>query len=146
MTDKQPAIDLARHPLTHWTGPLDLPDFAKLSDDAFEPAFDAALAAHAAEVVAIADNPEAPAIDNTLAALELAGQALSRVSAIFWLRAGAHTNDLIQKVERDIAPKMSRHYSAISMNPKLFARIDALYQQRDTLGLDPETARVLELT
>ncbi len=146
MTDTKRSIDLSSHPLTHWTGPLGLPDFAKLSDDDFGPVFDAALAAHAAEIDAIAGNPETATIDNTLAALELAGEALSHVSAIFWMRAGAHTNDLVQQVERDISPKMSRHYSAISMNPKLFARIDALYQKRDSLGLDSETLRVLELS
>ena len=106
--------------------------------------FEAALAAHAREIAAIAGDPDAPTIDNTLAALELSGEALNHVSSIFWLRAGAHTNDLIQSVERDIAPKMARHYSAISMNPALFARIDALYAQRDSLGLDAETLRVLE--
>ena len=74
----------------------------------------------------------------------MSGEALGHVSAIFWLRAGAHTNDMIQSIERDIAPKMARHYSAISMNPALFARIDALYQKRDGLGLDAETLRVLE--
>src|SRR4051794_20960185 len=139
-------IDLSRHPLTRWTGPLGLPDFRQLSDEAFEPVFDAALADHDREIAAIAFNPEAPTIPNTLAALELSGEALSHVSSIFWLRAGAHTNDLIQQVERDIAPKMARHYSAISMNPALFARIDRLYQRRASLGLDPETLRVLERT
>jgi peptidyl-dipeptidase Dcp len=139
-------IDLSRHPLTRWTGPLGLPDFRQLSDEAFEPVFDAALADHDREIAAIASNPEAPTIANTLAALELSGEALSHVSSIFWLRAGAHTNDLVQQVERDIAPKMARHYSAISMNPELFARIDALYEQRAGLGLDPETLRVLERT
>ena len=138
------SVDLSRHPLTHWTGPLNLPDFSQLSDEAFAPVFEAALAAHDKEIAAIAGNPAAPTIDNTLAALELSGEALSHVSSIFWLRAGAHTNDLIQSVERDIAPKMARHYSAISMNPALFARIDALYAKRDSLGLDAETLRVLE--
>ena len=137
-------IDLSTHPLTGWSGPLGLPDFTRLSDDAFSPVFEAALAAHDREIEAIAANPEAPTIDNTLAALELSGEALGHVSAIFWLRAGAHTNDMIQSIERDIAPKMARHYSAISMNPALFARIDALYQKRDGLGLDAETLRVLE--
>ena len=144
MTEASTATDVPRHPLTHWTGPLNLPDFTKLSDEAFAPVFEAALAAHAREIAAIAGNPDAPTIDNTLAALELSGEALNHVSSIFWLRAGAHTNDLIQSVERDIAPKMARHYSAISMNPALFARIDALYAKRDSLGLDAETLRVLE--
>ena len=144
MSDNRPAIDLSVNPLTHWTGPLGLPDFSKLSDDAFGPVFEAALAAHQAEIDAIAANAEAPTIENTLAALELSGQPLDHVSSIFWCRAGAHTNDEIQAMEREIAPKMAKHGSAISMNAALFARIDALYQKRDTLGLDAETLRVLE--
>ena len=69
---------------------------------------------------------------------------LSRISALFWNRAGAHTNDTIQALERDIAPKMSRHYSKIGMNAALFARIDALWERRESLGLDLEQTRVLE--
>ena len=140
------AIDLARHPLTTWTGPLGLPDFAAISDDDFAPVFDAALAAHEAEIAAIANNPERPTIANTLEAMELSGDALGRVSAIFWGRAGAHTNPQIQALERDVAPKMSRHFSSVYMNAALFARIEALYAERETLGLDAETARVLEKT
>ena len=140
------AIDLDRHPLTHWTAPLGLPDFAAISDEQFSPVFEAALAAHEAEIAAIATNEQPPSIDNTLKALELAGEALGRVSAIFWCRAGAHTNPQIQALEREIAPKMSRHFSAIYMNAALFARIDSLYAQRDVLRLDAETGRVLEKT
>lgn len=131
-------------PLTNWTGPLGLPDFLMIKDGDFASVFDKALKEHAGEIAAIAANPEKPAIDNTLAALELAGQPLERVSSIFWCRAGADTNDVIQALERDISPKMARHWSAISMNPKLFARIDDLYQRRAQLDLDGETLRVLE--
>ncbi|MBX3567927.1 MAG: M3 family metallopeptidase [Rhizobiaceae bacterium] len=138
------SIDLATHPLTHWDGPLGLPDFARIGDGDFGPLFDAALAAHEAEIAAIAGNLEAPTVENTLAALERAGDALDRISSIFWCRAGAHTNEAIQRLEREIAPKMSRHYSAISMNKRLFARIDDLYGRRAELGLDAETLRVLE--
>jgi peptidyl-dipeptidase Dcp len=138
------AIDLDRHPLTSWTGPLDLPDFTLVEDADFGPVFDTALAAHQAEIDAIAADPAPATIENTIAALELAGEAMSRVSAIFWCKAGAHTNEAIQAMEREIAPKMSRHFSGIAMNAPLFARIDALYQARTTLGLDPETLRVLE--
>ena len=138
------SVDLKSHPLTLWNGPLGLPDFSRIGDGDFASVFDAALKAHEAEIAAIAANAEAPTIENTLAALELSGDALDRVSAIFWCRAGAHTNPNIQALERDISPKMARHYSAISMNEKLFARIDDLYQRRDTLGLDAETLRVLE--
>ncbi|MEZ5783472.1 MAG: M3 family metallopeptidase [Rhizobiaceae bacterium] len=139
-----PAIDLATHALTQWTGPLGLPDFTRIGDGDFAPVFDTALAAHKKEIDAIAQNPEPPTIENTLKALELSGDPLHRVSAVFWCRAGAHTNEAIQKLEREISPKMARHYSAISMNAPLFARIDALYQQRASLKLDPETLRVLE--
>ena len=139
-------VDLATHPLTAWQGPLGLPDFAHIGDDDFSPVFDAALKAHEAEIDAIAGNKDTPTIENTLQALELGGDPLDRVSSIFWCRAGAHTNDAIQALERDISPKMSRHFSAISMNERLFARIDDLYQSRESLKLDAETLRVLEKT
>ncbi|MGO4557162.1 M3 family metallopeptidase [Rhizobiales bacterium 3FA27D7] len=141
-----PSLDLALHPLTSWNGPLGLPDFARIRDGDFDAVFDAALKAHEAEIEAIAANPAPATIENTLQALELGGEALDRVSSIFWCRAGAHTNDAIQALERAVAPKMSRHFSAISMNEKLFARIDDLYQRRATLKLDAEALRVLEKT
>lgn len=140
------AIDLTSHPLTRWRGPLGMPDFTEIRDDQFGRVFDAAIAAHQAEIDAIAASAEPATIENTLAALELAGAPLDRVSAIFWCLAGAHTNDTIQALEREIAPKMARHYSGISMNAALFSRIDALYQDRATLKLDAETLRVLKQT
>lgn len=140
------AVDLAAHPLTTWQGPLGLPDFTRIGDGDFSGVFGAALTAHEAEIEAISGNAETPTIENTLAALELGGEALDHVSSIFWCRAGAHTNEAIQALERDISPKMSRHFSAISMNERLFARIDDLYQRREALKLDAETLRVLEKT
>ena len=140
------SVDLATHPLTHWTGPLGLPDLTRIGDGDFSPVFDAALQAHEAEIEAIAGAADRPTIDNTLAALELSGLALDRVSSIFWCKAGADTNETIQALERQISPKMSRHFSAISMNEKLFSRIDDLYRRRAELGLDAETLRVLEKT
>ncbi|MCO6051214.1 M3 family metallopeptidase [Mesorhizobium sp. RP14(2022)] len=138
--------DLQTHPLTAWNGPHGLPAFELVRDEDFGPAFDAALGNHMADVERIANNPEKPTIENTLQALELSGEPLERVSAIFWALAGANTNETIQGLEREIAPKMARHGSEISMNPALFARIDTLYQERETLGLDAETLRVLELS
>jgi peptidyl-dipeptidase Dcp len=138
--------DLQTHPLTAWNGPHGLPAFELVRDEDFGPVFDAALESHMADVERIANNPEKPTIENTLQALELSGEPLERVSAIFWALAGANTNETIQGLEREIAPKMARHGSEISMNPALFARIDTLYQERETLGLDAETLRVLELS
>ncbi|TIQ61867.1 MAG: peptidase M3, partial [Mesorhizobium sp.] len=90
------AVDLAAHPLTIWQGPLGLPDFTRIGDGDFSPVFDAALKAHGAKIEAIAGNAETPTVENTLAALELGGEALDHVSSIFWCRAGAHTNEAIQ--------------------------------------------------
>ncbi|BBE73820.1 M3 family metallopeptidase [Oharaeibacter diazotrophicus] len=131
-------------PLTDWTGPLGLPDFAAIADDAFAPAFDAALAAHETEIAAIGADPAAPTFANTVEALELAGRDLQRVSSVFWLRAGAETNDAIRALEREIAPRLSRHWSKVGTDPALFSRVDALWQGRDGLGLTVEQARVLE--
>lgn len=130
--------------LVEWTGLNGLPRFDLVKDDAFADGFAAALAAHEAEIDTIAGNPEPATFDNTIVALEIAGDELSRVSALFWSRAGANTNDTIQALERDIAPKMSRHYSKIGTNAMLFARIDALWEARETLNLSLEQTRVLE--
>ncbi|MDR0252185.1 MAG: peptidase M3, partial [Brucellaceae bacterium] len=130
--------------LSEWGGPLGLPDFSKFTDADFKAAFDIALEKDWADVEAVLQNPAAPTIENTLKALQLSGRDLSHIASIFWMRAGAHTNEDIQALEREVAPKMSRHHSRIMMNEALFARIDALYQNRDNLGLDTETRRVLE--
>lgn len=139
-------FDITRSPLARWTGFGGLPDFAAIADEDFVPAFKAAMAVHEAEIDAIAANPSTPTIENTLAALDLCGDALSRISSIFWLKAGAHSNDVIETIEREMAPALSRHYSAISMNAKLFERIDRLYENRNSLDLDGETLRALEKT
>ncbi|NTJ43310.1 M3 family metallopeptidase [Agrobacterium larrymoorei] len=130
--------------LTKWDGKNGLPRFEAVRDEDFAGAFDAALAVHDAEIDAIAKSTDAPTFANTIVSLEIAGDELSRVSALFWNKAGAHTNPAIQSLEREIAPKMSRHYSKIGMNEALFKRIDALWQQRDALGLTGEEKRVLE--
>ncbi|OXT02281.1 peptidase M3 [Notoacmeibacter marinus] len=140
------SIDLAAHPLTNWTGEHGLPDYAAIDQADFEPVFEAAMAAHLTEIEAIAGDDAEATVDNTLKPLELAGEALSRVSAIFWGLAGADTNPHIQALERKLSPAMSRHFTAIAMNEKLFARVDALWEKRDRLGLDGETAQVLEKT
>ncbi len=130
--------------LTQWDGPLGLPRFDAIEDKDFAPAFEAAMAAHADEIDAIASAEEAPDFDSVITRLELAGEALSRVGALFWNRAGAHTNPDIQALERQIAPKLSRHYSKIAQNRALFARVDAVWQNREAAGFSVEQMRVLE--
>ncbi len=131
-------------PLNHWTAFGGLPAFDKIADSDFMSAFAAAIKAHEAEIEAISENPQPASLANTLVPFELTGDALSRISSIFWLKAGAHSNPEIEALEREIAPILSRHYSAISMNGKLFARIDALYTQRTTLTDNAETLLVIE--
>lgn len=131
-------------PIFDWTAPLGLPEFQAIADEDFKPAFELGFAEHDAEIDAIAKNPAAPDFDNTMVALELAGDKLSRVSSLFWNRAGTDTNDAIQALEREIAPQMSRHYSKIAMNRDLFARVDELYRNRNDLGLTEEQDRLLE--
>lgn len=130
--------------LVEWSGHEGLPRFDLVKDEDFAPAFEVALASHEAEIDAIASNSEAPSFENTVVALEIAGDELSRVSSLFWGKAGAHTNEIIQALEREIAPKMSRHYSKIGTNSALFGRIDALWEKRADLGLTLEQERVLE--
>lgn len=130
--------------LVEWSGHEGLPRFDLVKDEDFALAFEVALASHEAEIDAIASNSEAPSFENTVVALEIAGDELSRVSSLFWGKAGAHTNETIQALEREIAPKMSRHYSKIGTNSALFGRIDALWEKRADLGLTLEQERVLE--
>ncbi len=130
--------------LIDWTGHEGLPRFDMVKDEDFAAAFDAAMAKHDAEINDIASDPREPTLENTIVGLEIAGDELSRISALFWNKAGAHTNEVIQALEREIAPKMSRHYSKIAMNEALFKRIDDLWETRDSLGLTVEEMRVLE--
>ncbi|MFK7903432.1 MAG: M3 family metallopeptidase [Nitratireductor sp.] len=130
--------------LFKWNGPLGLPEFGKIEDQDFELAFNTAMKMNLEEIDALAANKARPTFKNTIIALEKAGLEISRVSAIFWNKSGAHTNPDIQALERKIAPKMSRHSSKIYMNKKLFARIDALWQDKESLKLDDEQNIVLE--
>lgn len=129
-----------------WGGPYGLPLFDAITDDDFAPAFDAALAEHKAEIDAIADNPDAPTFANTVLALEGSGFALDRVLSVFYNVAGSDSNDTRQALQRDFAPKLSAHYSDINNNRALFDRVETLWSQRDTLGLDEQDARLLYLT
>jgi peptidyl-dipeptidase Dcp len=141
------APETATNPLLgRWSGPFGLAPFAKIEAKHFAPAFKVALAEHAAEIKAIAANPAKPTFANTLLALEKAGANLNRVADVFFNLTGANTSDALQRIERAMAPKLSKHGSAIYLNAKLFARIADLYARRETLDLDPEQARLLERT
>ncbi len=132
--------------LTAWTTPFGLPPFDQISDDDFAPAVDAALDEARANISAIADNPDAPTFENTVQALELADATLGRVLGAFYALAGADSNPAREALQRDFAPKLSAYGSWISANEALFARIDQLWEGRDTLALSDEQNRVLMLT
>ena len=131
--------------LADWTGPFALPPFAALKDEDFGPAFDAALAQARANIAAIAANPEAPSFANTIEAMERAEALLDRVSGVFYNLAGADSTPAREALMRDLAPKMAAFASEVTMNGPLYARIATLWDTRESLGLTPEQARVLEL-
>lgn len=127
-----------------WTTPYEAPPFDKIETGHFKPAFIEALAQHRGEIAAIGNNEAAPSFDNTIAALERSGKPLRRVEMVFSQLSSAATNEQLQDVEREIVLLVARHWNGIFLDPKLFARIDALYDQRHSLGLDAEAFRVLE--
>ena len=126
------------------TLPYHLPPFDKIKDEHFMPATEACMKAELKEVDAIAANAEQPSFDNTVVALEQSGRLLDRTERIFSNLNAADTNPARQKIETELAPKLSAHRDAILLNPKLFARIEELYSNRDKLGLDPESNYLLE--
>jgi peptidyl-dipeptidase Dcp len=130
--------------LTDWTGAFGLPPFGALTPEHFRPAFDAALTRHRAEIDAIAANPEPPTFANTIEALETSGRDLDKVANVFFVKAGADTGDAIEAIERDVSPLLARHSNALYLDRKLYARIADLYARRESLGLNPEQARLLD--
>ncbi len=127
-----------------WTGPYGAPPLDRIRPEHFPPAYDRALADHAAEIAAIAEDPEAPGFDNVIVALEKSGRLLARVDGVFHNLASSASDDALRAIELEMAPRLSAHWSAIFMHPGLFARLDAVYRQRAALGLDSESLRVLE--
>ena len=124
--------------------PLHDPQFDKIKDSDFAPAFDAGMAEQLKEMDAIANNPAAPTFENTIIAMEKSGQVLDRATTVFFNLVGTDTNDARNKLRADYSAKFAAHGDAISLNPKLFARIKALYDQRNELGLDAEGVRLIE--
>jgi peptidyl-dipeptidase Dcp len=124
--------------------PFEAPPFDKIKDEDFQPAIEAGMAQQQAEIQAIADNPDAPTFDNTFVAMEKSGQLFDRVMAAFNGVTGANTNPTLQKVKTIEAPKLAAHLDFIYLNTKLFARVAAIYEQRATLKLDPESLRLVE--
>ena len=132
--------------LSDWDTPFDLPPFAQISDDDFSPALEAALEAAKANITAITQTDDAPTFANTIEKLEMADALLSRVLGTFYTVAGADSNPAREALQREFAPKLSAYGSWVTANAALFERVESLWNQRDTIDLTDEQARVLMLT
>jgi peptidyl-dipeptidase Dcp len=136
-----------------WAGPFDAPSplpyhapqFDKIKDSDYAPAFALGIKQQEAEIDAIAGNAAAPTFDNTIAAMEKSGRMLDRVSNTFFNIQQANTNPALDKVQNDVAPLLAAHQDAIYLNAKLFARVKAIYDARASLKLDGEAMQLLTI-
>ena len=126
--------------------PFLAPDFNAISETDYVPAFEQGMAIHSAEVQAIIDNPAPPTFDNTIVALEKAGRMLGRVSRVFYALTGANTTERLDAIDTEISPKLSAHSDSIVLNPELFARVKAVYDNRAAMSMTREDAKLLETT
>ncbi len=126
--------------------PFQAPPFDRIKDTDFQPAIEAGMADQLREINTIATNPQPPTFENTIVAMERSGQIFDRAMRAFSAVTGANTNPTLQKIKAEIAPKLAAHEDSIYLNPQLFARVSSLYQQRETLHLDPESRRLLDVT
>ncbi len=125
--------------------PFQAPPFDKITDADYQPAIEEGMRQHMVEIEKIASNSEPATFDNTYVAMEKSGRMLSRVLAAFGTVTGANTNDTLQKVQETEAPLLAAHQDAIHLDSKLFQRVEAVYNQRDSLKLDPESKRLVEV-
>ena len=132
--------------LADWSTPFQIAPFNAISDDDFAPALDEALAAHDAEIAAIAQNVSPASFENVIGALESAGGALDKVLSVFFTVAGADSNSAREELQRDFSPKLAAHFSRITANKALFQRVQDVWANRDVLNLTDEQTRVLMLT
>jgi peptidyl-dipeptidase Dcp len=140
------ATDMTSNPFSSAsTLPFQAPPFDKIKDGDYQPAIEEGMKQDLAEIEKIANNPDAPTFENTYVAMEKSGAMLTRVLQTFGAVAGANTDDTLQKVQEEEAPKLAAHQDAIYLNDKLFQRVETIYNQRDTLKLDPESARLVEV-
>jgi peptidyl-dipeptidase Dcp len=143
--DTTPTPPMTANPLLQPSSlPHQFPHFDLIKDEHYVPAFEQGMAEQLQEVAAIAGNPAPATFDNTIVALEKSGQTLNRVAAIFDNLSGTISNDAMLKIETEMAPRLSAHRDSIKLNPALFTRIRALFDTQARLGLDAESARLLD--
>ncbi|MDY6372551.1 MAG: M3 family metallopeptidase [Bacteroidales bacterium] len=127
-----------------WGTPYEIPDFGRIKTDHYLPAFEEGMKRQKAEIDAIVNNPEAPTFENTVLAYEYSGRLLQEVSAVFFNLSSSNTSDEMDAIEEAVTPLLSAHGDDIALNAKLFERIKAVYDQRESLGLNGEQMRLLE--
>ncbi len=129
-----------------WTTSFGMPPFDRIKAEHYKPAFDAGIAERKKEVEAIASNPAAPTFANTVEVLENGGLALAKVSNVFFALTGAETNDALQAINKEVAPKLSALRDDVLLNEKLFARVKTVREAKEKLTLTVEQAKLLEET
>jgi peptidyl-dipeptidase Dcp len=127
-----------------WTTPFGLPPFDRIRPEHFPPAFDRGMEEHSGEIAAIAGSAEPPGFTNTIEALERSGRLLDRVSRVFFNLDSSNTNEALEAIARDYAPRLAQHHTRIALDPGLFARVAEVYCKRDAFGLAADQLRLLE--
>lgn len=127
-----------------FTTPHNTAPFSQIKLEDYQPAFEANIAAARAEIDAIISNPAAPTFENTIEALEFSGQALDRLSSIFFNLNSAETNETMQKIAQEVSPLLTAFGNDIALNEDLFKRVKTVYEQRDQLNLSAEQSMLLE--
>lgn len=139
--------DMSNNPFSkESTLPFEAPDFNVIDDEHYMPAFTAGMREHLDEIEQIANNPADPTFENTIVEMEKTGRLLTRVQRVFFNMTSAHTNDKIQEIQTELAPKLAAHRDDILLNRNLFERVDQLHENRHDLGLDSESLKLLEDT
>ena len=139
--------DIQKNPLVaEWDTPYQTPPFSEIKLEHYEPAIDYAIELNRAEIDAIINNPEAPTFENTIVAMEQAGSLLGRVTGVFFVLNNCSTSDQMQQIALNITPKLTELSNDVALNPELFARVKAVYEQRESLELDDEDRQLLENT
>ena len=127
-----------------WNTPYDIPDFGRIKTEHYLPAFEEGMRRQKTEIDAIVGNSEAPTFENTVLAYEYSGQLLQEVSSVFFNLNSCENSEEMDAIADEVTPLLSAHSDDIALNAKLFARIKAVYDQRQSLNLDAEQMRLLE--
>ena len=142
--EQKPEAEKPNPFLSEYTTPFQVPPFDEIKNEHYLPAFEAGIAEQQAEIDAIVNNAETPTFENTILPYDKSGQTLNRVSNVFFNLNECLTNDEMVAIAEQVLPMLSKHSDAIMMNPKLFERIDYVYQHRNEMGLDDQQIRVVE--